>query len=176
MESFLKFGALTIWPLFFMVSYMLIKSSSRKFKISSFSDLGSSKVNGTKFDILLIATGLFQIAFLSGYLSRYGLAIVLLMITSFFGILSGVVRQKGHLSAHKVICTIGFTLSAPGWAMLGLRVLPQNNILGTLLLAWGIAIIPLLLFAVFQKRPLLKYELVFFFGAFITNLILLALN
>lgn len=176
MELPLKLVGIVIWPLFFITSSLLIKSSPRKSSIHSFSDLGSSSANGTKFDVLLILAGLFQIVFLNGYLQRFGLAILALMVTSFFGILSGVIRQKGHRLAHKIVCTVGFAISAPGWAVLGLQTIQLNKVLGSLLVVLGLTIIPLLLYAVFQKKPLLKYELVFFFGAFLTNLTLLTLN
>lgn len=176
MEPLLKICGASIWPIFFLISYILIKSTPRKSKISSFSDLGSSKEDGTKFNVLLIATGLFQIAFLSGHLQRFGLSIAFLMATSFFGILSGIIRQKGHLLTHKTICAIGFVLSSFGWITLGLEALYINKTFGALFFAWGMTIVPLLLYAVFQKKPLLKYEVIFFFGAFLTNLILLVLN
>jgi hypothetical protein len=175
----IKAVALLVWPTFLSLTLFLFKLANLNIADKSMSDLGVHVKYGKLFNILLFICGSFQLIVFIAYIlvnepTSTGLVgLGLLIFTTFCGILTSVLNQKNYSILHKAIATMGFLMSAPGWAIFGASLGEQNIIGAILMISWGATVIPFAVYRTLVKNQTsLLTESLLFTGAFFTNLIL----
>jgi hypothetical protein len=180
----MKIIVLVMWPLFFLISFLLFKKSKLSIFSNTYSNLGVHPEFGNIFNFLLVTIGTLQLLFLLNVLkimrSTYNFVgitgLICLIITTLAGILTGLITEEANKSVHLMIAKIGFMFSIVGFIIYGLFFITNNIFVGVFMLSWGVIIMPYQIYVHLSGRNLYaKNEFFMFLGAFLTNVSLVLL-
>jgi hypothetical protein len=180
----MKFVALVVWPIFFLLTFILFRKAKLSVSSYTYSNLGLDKNYGNLFNILLITTGAIQLCFLgSVFLSQYSnfkwssiIGLGSLVTTTIMGILTGAIPENKNGNLHLIFAKAGFIFSIIGYSLYGTFLLNQNLLIGVFMLFWGCFIMPFQIFGYWSGKGIYaKNEFFMFLGAFFTNIALIFL-
>jgi hypothetical protein len=174
----MKILALAVWPLFFLITFLLFKMTRYSASHYTYSNLGSHPKYGWLFNATLTITGIIQLMFLGGVLKsrifEYSLLGVIglscLITTTVTGIIAGVIPEYIHDKLHLFISKVGFLFSIVGYILYGLYLFPHIPFVGLFMLTWGLLVMPYQVYRyVSSSNVCAKNEFFMFLGAFLTN-------
>jgi hypothetical protein len=184
LEKSLRITYLLIWPLFYILSFLLFKQTNLSFIKNSFSELGSVNGWGVYFDILLILAGTAQLGVFYLFSKKYILSQLAMIGIAFFttttlaGILVGLVTLNINSNLHFYISLVGFLFSIIGWIFFGVSLIRKNTAYFIIMFFWGLIVVPASI--IFLYDPINRIlpaigEMSMFMGAYLTGLIMFRL-
>lgn len=183
----MKILALSVWPVFFLISHILFKKAGISMSSGTYSRLGIHPKYGRPFNILLITSGVIQLVFLASILRSPLFAfnapnilgvvgLICLIITAISGTLVGIITDNYNKRLHKGAATTSCALLIASQLLYGIYLIRINLYIGLFMMVWGLLILPYQsLPSLFGKKIYARNEFYMFLGTFLTNLILIIL-
>lgn len=171
--------SLITWPIFLILSYILLRMTRLNVRIHSLSQLGSNKTTGWIFNTLLFYVScietifLFRYTYLEDLMQR--IMIYLFLCTSVCGMLVSYISERKSQFSHRIIVFIGFSTAIAGWCLLGIQLSARNTLLFLVMLTWALYFTLTCIRRINLKTYIMPaiYESLMFLGAFLTNVIIM---